>query len=78
MARQQGTAPVRASLAFNNLGDNSRSLDLLHRYETGHERQFARAMKDLLYLQATRGGVTSPPYIPTAGPGAPPGKTLLR
>jgi hypothetical protein len=70
MANQDGPPPVRASIAFRFLCDHSRSLDLAHRYETGYERQFARALKNLLHLQASRGDIATPPYIPTAGPGA--------
>lgn len=42
-----GTPPGRAAMAFRNLSDNSRSLDLLNRYETRYDRQFARALARL-------------------------------
>ena len=44
--------PVRAALAFRKLSVNSRSLDLLLRYETAFDRQFSRALSTLLKLRA--------------------------
>ena len=38
-------APTRAALAFRSLSDGSRTLDLLHRYETRYDRQYARAYR---------------------------------
>ncbi len=38
-------APTRAAMAFRSLSDNSRTLDLLHRYETRYDRQYARAIR---------------------------------
>ena len=35
---------TRAFLAFRSLADNSRSPELMHRYETRYDRQFARAL----------------------------------
>jgi hypothetical protein len=34
---------ARATMVFKNLADNSRVLDLQHRYETGYDRQLCRA-----------------------------------
>ncbi len=44
---------TRAALAFRALGDQSRSLDLLNRYEARFERQFARSLSLLLKLGVT-------------------------
>jgi hypothetical protein len=38
-------APTRAAMAFRTLSDDSSSLELLHRYETRYDRQYARAYK---------------------------------
>ncbi len=54
MARLPGPAPVRAAIAFKNLSDSSRSLDLILRYEARFERQFQQALKNLLLRQASR------------------------
>jgi hypothetical protein len=40
-------APARSALAFRTLCDNSRSLDVLNRYETRFERQYLRALDRL-------------------------------
>ncbi len=40
----------RVALAFKTLADNSRVLDLLARYESRYERQFARSLNLLLKL----------------------------
>ena len=51
-SQQDDEAPVtRAALAFRSLSDNSRSLDLLNRYETRYDRQFSRALARLLQLK---------------------------
>jgi hypothetical protein len=44
---------TRAALAFKNLSDHSRSLDLLSRYETKFARAFLRAHQALMELKAT-------------------------
>jgi hypothetical protein len=36
--------------AFRELADESRTLDLLHRYEVRYDRQFARALNQLMKL----------------------------
>jgi hypothetical protein len=46
----QQDAATRAALAFRSLGDQSRSLDLLNRYEARFERQFARSLSLILLL----------------------------
>ena len=43
--------PTRAALAFRSLADNSRSLDLINRYETANSRLFFRAMQRLTALR---------------------------
>src|SRR6516225_2612116 len=47
----KGSAAHRAAVVFKNLGDSSRSLDLLHRYENSFDRQFSRALSLLLKLR---------------------------
>ena len=52
-AAVEAQAPrVRAVQAFRNLSDQSRSLDLLNRYETKFARDFIRAHKALMELKA--------------------------
>ena len=54
MARLNSSCNVpatRASMVFKNLADNSRVLDLQHRYETGYDRQFCRAYAFFLKLR---------------------------
>lgn len=41
---------ARAAQAFRALCDQSRSLDLMNRYETHYDRQFARALSRLLKI----------------------------
>jgi hypothetical protein len=48
------TEPVRAALAFRTLSDESRSLELMNRYETRFDRQFARAHRCLIELRRER------------------------
>jgi hypothetical protein len=38
-----GQPATRAAQAFRTLSDESRSLDILHRYETRYDRQYARS-----------------------------------
>src|ERR1700722_5851212 len=54
MSRESAAAGANATrgyLTFKKLADNSRVLDLQHRYETGYERQFCRAYAFLLKLR---------------------------
>ncbi len=46
--------PTRISIAFSNLANNERTLDLLMRYETSYSRMHDRAMKTLQRLQQER------------------------
>ncbi len=43
-----GNAPVITALAFKSLADSSQSLHLLHRYEVSLDRQYSRALNNLL------------------------------
>jgi hypothetical protein len=43
---------IRAAMAFRTLSDDSRSLDLLNRYETRYDRQITRSLNMLHKLQA--------------------------
>jgi hypothetical protein len=52
---------TRAALAFRALSDESRSLDLLNRYETRFDRQYARSLTLLLKVgQASRPVAANP------------------
>src|ERR1700722_5622456 len=51
-ARMEGATP--AALAFKSLSDNSRSLDLMNRYEARYDRQYFRAHRRLLEVQDRR------------------------
>jgi hypothetical protein len=46
--------PTRAALAFRTLSDESHSLELMNRYETRFDRQFARAHQRLIDLRRQR------------------------
>ena len=61
-----GPAPVRAALAFRSLTDESRSLDVAHRYETTYERQFSRALRDLITLRSSRPRTNNLAGLPVA------------
>jgi hypothetical protein len=56
------TKRTRAALAFRALSDESRSLELMNRYETRFARQFIRSHQCLLNLRANR---DDPPSEPT-------------
>ncbi len=63
---------TRASLAFQALSDDSRSLDLFHRYDSLCDRQYLRAHKRFLELRRGRGDSPAPaPSNPQ--PEVPPG-----
>jgi hypothetical protein len=49
-----GSDPVITALAFKSLADNSHSLHLLHRYEVSLDRQYSRALNNLLKVRAAR------------------------
>jgi len=57
---------TRASLAFRTLSDDSRSLELIERYDSSYERQYYRAHRRFLEVRDRR---NSPPSgQPTSGP----------
>ena len=68
-----GSAPVITALAFKNLADSSHSLHLLHRYEVSFDRQYSRALNNLLKVRAARNaGLIDnppPPELPVEAPG---------
>jgi hypothetical protein len=47
-----GNEPVLTALAFKSLADSSHSLHLLHRYEVSLDRQYSRALNNLLKSRA--------------------------
>jgi hypothetical protein len=67
---------TRVALAFRNLADDSRTLDLLHRYETRFDRQFTRSLNLLMKLAdpdnplRTTGLPACGTPVPHPGPGA--------
>ena len=63
--------PSAAAIAFRSLADNSRSLDLVHRYETSYDRQFLRALRQLKTLRPAPPPTTPSPTSPSA-PSPPP------
>jgi hypothetical protein len=77
MRRQYGTplsaaldpseqAATRAALAFRTLSDDSRSLELINRYEARFDRQYLRAHRRFLEVRDRR---TPPPPSQTTRPG---------
>jgi hypothetical protein len=50
----ENSPSIRAAMAFRTLSDDSRSLDLLNRYETRYDRQFIRCLNMLHKLQFCR------------------------
>lgn len=56
-----GARPARFALVFRSLSDNSRVLDLIHRYETAFDRQFSRALSLILKLRAGSPSQTEAP-----------------
>ena len=67
MEKHQSSAlnsPTRAALAFRSLSDESRSLDVLGRYETRYDRQYARALNLLLKRKVLNGKF---PHEPSPG-----------
>jgi hypothetical protein len=58
-----GSPPVITALAFKNLADSSHSLHLLHRYEVAFDRQYSRALNNLLKVRAARNAelIDNPP-----------------
>ena len=52
----QDDPPTHAAIAFGALCDGSRSADLLNRYETRYDRQYARALNLFMKWRAARLG----------------------
>jgi hypothetical protein len=50
MARHDGAPVRRAALAFRNLADNSRTIDLAWRYETAYDRQWRPGMQSHMFM----------------------------
>jgi hypothetical protein len=63
-----GSDPIITALAFKSLADSSNSLQLLHRYEVSFDRQYSRALNNLLKLRAAR--VIAPAATSIEGAGA--------
>jgi hypothetical protein len=59
-----GSPPVITALAFKSLADSSQSLHLLHRYEVSLDRQYSRALNNLLKVRAARNENSLPPEVP--------------
>ena len=59
----------RFARVFRELSNNSRVLDLVHRYETGFDRQFSRALSLILKLRDSQWSETETPDAlpPSAG-----------
>ena len=61
----QYTPPVLAGMAFRSLADNSRTLDLINRYESRYDRQYLRSHKRLMDMRKLAGPCDSiPPNEP--------------
>ncbi len=75
-----GNAPVIHALAFKSLADSSHSLHLLHRYEVSLDRQYSRALNNLLKVRAARNPAPiedpPPPSAPAEEPETPPEQAL--
>jgi hypothetical protein len=65
-----GNEPVLTALAFKSLADSSHSLHLLHRYEVSLDRQYSRALNNLLKVRAARNAATA--AAPSEDPPPPP------
>jgi hypothetical protein len=63
-------AGTRAAIAFRTLSDDSRSLELINRYESRYDRQYLRAHRRFLEVCDRR----TPPPPPPATPPPPPEK----
>jgi hypothetical protein len=66
-----GNEPVLTALAFKSLADSSHSLHLLHRYEVSLDRQYSRALNNLLKVRAARTAVAAPIADPPSEDPAP-------
>jgi hypothetical protein len=75
-------AATRAAVAFRTLSDDSRSLELINRYESRFDRQYLRAHRRFLEVHDRRTPpsaqlpqpapvIPAPPVVPQADPAAP-------
>jgi hypothetical protein len=74
-----GNEPVLTALAFKSLADSSHSLHLLHRYEVSLDRQYSRALNNLLKVRAARNAAAAAAPIanqPTEDPLPPPAEEV--
>ncbi len=55
---------TRASIAFRTLSDDSRSLDLVNRYDSHYERRYLRAHRRFLELRDRRSGPSPASRLP--------------
>jgi hypothetical protein len=67
MASSTEDSATRAAIVFRNLSDNSRSLDLINRYETRYDRQYYRAHRCFIETRDRR----TPPSALTPQPAPP-------
>jgi hypothetical protein len=65
---QTGGDPVLAAMAFRKLADSSQALHLLQRYETALDRQYSRALNNLLKVRGGNNPGPKPGKGPAAGP----------
>jgi len=63
--------PCRSAIAFKNLADNSKFLDLMQRYDRSLSRQFDRALTRLRELQRDRAPEPTPEPVPKPEPEQP-------
>jgi hypothetical protein len=68
---------TRAALAFRALSDDSRSLELIHRYDTRYERQYYRAHRRFLEVRDRRTPPSHEPDRPNQHPGANPNEGIF-
>ena len=57
-------AATRAAVAFRTLSDDSRSLELINRYESRYDRQYLRAHRRFLEVRDRRTPPVTPPPAP--------------
>ena len=61
-----GDPSTRAAIAFTKQADNSRAMDLIHRYETGYNRQFHRVFAILAKLRQNSPARSDDPALSAA------------
>jgi hypothetical protein len=65
-------AATRAAIAFRTLSDDSRSLELINRYELRYDRQYLRAHRRFLEVRDRRTPPPAPPSAPLSPTPPPP------